>query len=276
MHAVTLLLTLPLLVQEPDSPPATPDVLKKVAVVGASVSAGFGLEREAERSLDLAQVLGAVTRVETTPARSEASNFLFLDPKGSGTEMVDKIVAEEPTLLVATDFLFWFGYGSMNTEKGRLARFEAGLALLDRFPCPIVVGDLPNMSPSLESEAPMLGASQIPDEAVLAKLNARLAAWAAERSRVHVMPLANFVYRVFEGERVELRGNVWEDDIDALMQIDLLHPTLEGTLGMTLLAMDTLVRGHEDVTAEMFRWDISAVREELLPKEDAAPTGGGR
>jgi hypothetical protein len=276
MYARAALLLLALLVQAPApappaAPPATPEVLKRPAVIGASMSAGFGLQREAKRPLDLADVLGEVLLVATEHPLDGASSGLFLDPERISREKVDELLAEEPTVLFGVDFLFWFAYGRKTTEEQHLARFERGLALLDRFPCPLVLGDLPDMSIALDAPVKMISASQVPEKAILARLNARLAEWAAERPRVCLVPLSSFVARVVAGERLELRGNTWEDAVDRLLLRDHLHPTLEGTVGVALLALDALDRARADVTPEMIAWDVQAAVAHLVPAPAPAP-----
>src|SRR5688572_27198831 len=88
--------------------PATPPVLARPAVIGASVSAGFGLQREAGRSLDLSDILAALLAVETEKPLDEASQWFFVDPGSLAEEQVDGVLAEEPSVLFGVDFLFWF------------------------------------------------------------------------------------------------------------------------------------------------------------------------
>ena len=273
MNLRVLLLLTPLVLQ--DSPvsdvPATPAVLTHPATIGASVSVGFGLKAEVGRRVNLAEVLGAVLRVETAPVTDGSEQWLFADPEGIGKKRVEAQVEEEPSVLFAVDFLFWFAYGRRTDVEKHRERFELGLALLDLFECPIVVGDIPDMSAALEAEKPMLMESQVPDESVVTALNARLAAWAKARPRVYVMPLAEFVARLSREEDMVLRGHTWEGSTERFMQADLLHPTLEGTLGIALLAFGALVRGHEDVKEDRILWDPAPSVKVLLEKEKRDP-----
>jgi hypothetical protein len=282
MDSRAALLLLSFLVQAPApappaAPPATPAVLMRPAVIGASVSSGFGLEREAKRSLDLSDVLEELLLVKTEEPLDVASQWVFMDPENTAKEKAGELLAEEPSVLFGLDFLFWFAYGTRTTEELHLARFERGLALLDQFPCPMVIGDLPDMRRALDAPVKMISPEQVPEPAILARLNARLAAWAAERPRVCVVPLASFVDRVVKGERLELHGNVWEHAADRLLQVDHLHPTLEGTVGLALLALDALDRAREDVTPEMIRWDARVALADLAPAPapaaEATPPG---
>lgn len=257
MNLRALLLLTPLVLQ--DAPvsdvPATPAVLTHPATIGASVSVGFGLKAEVGRRVNLAEVLGTVLRVEAAPVTDGSEQWLFADPEGIGKKRIEALAEEEPTVLFAVDFLFWFAYGRRTDLEKHRERFELGLALLDLFECPVVVGDIPDMSTALKAEQPMLMESQVPDESVVTALNVRLAAWAKARPRAYVMPMAEFVARLNREEDLVLRGHTWEGSTERFMQSDLLHPTLEGTVGIALLAFDTLVRGHEDVTEDMVLWD---------------------
>jgi hypothetical protein len=167
--------------------PATPAVLARPAVLGASVSAGFGLQRDAGRPLDLAGVLAELLLVETEEPLDGSSQWLFTDPERMAREKAEALLAREPSVLFAVDFLFWFAYGVKQSEERHLERFEQGLKLLDRFPCPIVVGDVPDMSRAVDAPVKMIRADQVPEPAVIARLNARLHEWAAERPSVCVM-----------------------------------------------------------------------------------------
>jgi hypothetical protein len=243
-----------------------PSILREIAVIGASLSAGFGLARADGEPLGVRDILAKALCVAPVEIRDSASAMFFLDPVRGGAKAVEKLLAQPPTLVVGLDFLFWFAYGAKQTEAQHLARLDQGLALLDRFQCPILVGDLPDVSYALEADIPMLRESQVPTPPVLKALNQRLAEWAKPRPRVVVFPLAEFSARMMSGQKVELRGNTWEDATDRLLQPDLLHPTLEGTIGVVELALDALVRARTGVTSEMVRWDVAALTEELAGK----------
>ena len=49
------------------------------------------------------------------------------------------------SLIVAIDFLFWFGYGAGKDAEGRMASLEQGLDLLEGLMGPILLGDLPDV-----------------------------------------------------------------------------------------------------------------------------------
>jgi hypothetical protein len=242
-----------------------PEILAHPAVIGASLSAGFGLQSKENGPLRFVDVIADLVLVTDEKPFDAASPWLFLDPEKKSLRAVEQTLTREPSLLIGIDFLFWFAYGARTSEELHLERFERGLALLERFPCPILVGDLPDMSGALEAPVKMLTPEQVPDPAVLKVLNARLYAWAKDRPRVTVIPLADFVARTLAGQRVEVRGNVWEEAAERMLQPDRLHPSLEGTVCVALLVLDALERASEDVTPEMILWDAEAALERLRP-----------
>ncbi len=245
---------------------ARPALLERVCVVGASVSDGFGLSADLGVRLQFGDVLAAalagVDEVDTF-----ASTWFFRDPLGTGREQQERALEREPTLLVAVDYLFWFGYG-YQPEDQRAARLERGLELLDAFACPILVGDFPDMSrAALEGTSPLgmplIAPGQVPAEETLVALNERVAAWAAERERVHVVPLARFVAALDAGQALDVRGNeVPAGEAGALLQEDLLHPTLDGALLLAAIALDPLAKSG-GLGADGVVWERAAMRARL-------------
>jgi hypothetical protein len=244
--------------------------LERVAVLGASVSAGFNLEPELDAQIDLSDVLASAMLKGRQPVACAADILLFTDPLGRGPGLIAEVQAARPTSVLAIDFPFWFGYGAIPTEEQRLARFERGLEMLGLLSCPLVVGDLPDVSLALEGEGPlggpMLVPAQIPAPETLQRLNARLREWAAQRGDVVVVPLAAYLEKVHRGTAIQLSGNPMpvEDSVHRLLQADLLHPTVEGSIAVLVLALDSFDRGREDVVREDFEWDFGAIRDRLV------------
>ena len=215
--------------------------LDRVVVIGASVSAGFNLDE------DLARVFDETVLQEHEDIRSKASGFFFLNPTESGAEAIEFALEEEATMVLAVDFLFWFGYGSLNAQGGRLADeserlalLEHGLDLLEELECPLVVGDFPDMS---DAVGKMLYAEQVPKPETLAALNARVAAWASERPSVVLMPFSGLVERLRSDEAFEIGGFSWPaESSDRMLQSDRLHPELEGLAAVAHGIVHRLVR----------------------------------
>jgi len=244
---LAILLHLPLAAATPAQP--VDPALERIAVVGASASAGWGLRGEWGVSLSMEDFVEATLREPAQRVLGLGDGFFFMDPVMKGPKQIEKAAAIEPTLVVALDFLFWFGYGEVPDDY-RLRRLDEGLRELDTFECPILVGDLPDMSPATKGTSPigpLIFPAQIPAPEVLEQLNERIHAWASERERVVLVPLAAFVERTRTARRLELLGNVWEGDLgERFTQADLLHPTIEGTTVMLLLAYEAALRVHPD------------------------------
>src|SRR5690606_36728161 len=99
-----------------DAPPAL------VTVIGASVSSGF---------VDFITGTGTAERNQTVPlwnalqplwgkdvrVRSRSVMQMFEDPLRYGRLQVARAAKDDPALVVAVDFLFWFGYGYVGFEK---------------------------------------------------------------------------------------------------------------------------------------------------------------
>jgi hypothetical protein len=271
-----LLAASPLAARSDDDAARCAPPLERIAVIGASVSLGFEVlpEHGGEARLDV--FLRALLRCRPEAVTLHANAFMFVQLAAVGPRMVREAKATEPTLVVALDFLFWYAYGDRLVEESRLSTFEQGLALLDEFPCPVLIGDVPDMTPALAGESsigPMLLESQVPRPETLQRVNERLRAWAAERPRMIVVPMADFIDRMRAGEPIALRGNHWDaDDVEDFLQPDLLHPTAEGTIALCLLALDRLASAREDVLDSAVLWDGDAVLarvEEALDRMDA-------
>jgi hypothetical protein len=256
-----------LLLALPVSAPTPHAVLGRMAVVGASVSAGFHLDgvETAPLALTLEQALLA----EHEAATSHASTFFFLASTDGRADQVEAALAAEPTLVVALDYLFWFAYGVAASEDARLAEFDEGLAILACVKQPLLVGDIPDVSRA--AEGPMLSRSQVPAPETLVRLNERLAEWAAERPNVMLVPLRGFIDKATRGEAFELRGNRYDADaLDALFQPDQLHASLTGIVGLTLLTLDALERASDDVAAADVRWSAADVLDRVRAARAAA------
>ncbi|MEC7583842.1 MAG: hypothetical protein VYE77_05955, partial [Planctomycetota bacterium] len=208
------------------------------AIIGASLSAGFvdgpltGGDSN-NRTVPLQAVVRGWLRDADaeTKVRSAADLMMFRDPKKKGPQQIERSLAREPDLVLALDFLFWYAYGHMWLEDGteeeaRLARLEQGLADLARFECPLILGDLPDMKGAARR---MIRASQIPSPETLEKLNARIAAWAAERPNVVLFPVRREVSVMKEkGIELPLEGGKFQSPPGSMLQGDRLHPNRLG------------------------------------------------
>lgn len=233
-----------------------PKAIDRISVLGASLSEGYGLEPEIGAPVWLGTLVDVAVLPEHRPARHRSNLLFFVDPRGAATESVQEALADEPTLVVALDFLFWFGYGLVDAPEKRAENFEFGLKQLEAFTCPVLVGDLPDMSSALGGTPQMLQPEQIPARDVLAALNTRLREWAKPRANVVVFGLAELNARLRENREYHVRGNIYfPSELPDLFQSDKLHPTVSGTIAVWLAAADALVTARKDVLASWFVWD---------------------
>jgi hypothetical protein len=232
--------------QAPSVASGEPAKQPRIEILGASVSAGFvdgpltGGSPD-NRSTSLLRVVNAWLDGTDAQVRSGADMFLFKDAEGRAPMQVQRAIAREPDLVLAVDFLFWFGYGYVRTDAAagadaeqaaRLARLQIGLDLLDQVKCPMVVGDLPDVHGAARR---MISPRQIPPVKVLDELDAAVARWAAARPRVHMFPLRKIVAAMKEnGVELPLAHGVLATPPGGLMQGDHLHAT---RLGMAYLGM---------------------------------------
>jgi len=212
-----------------------------IGILGASVSAGFGMflggtedDGPGMVGVRLADVVSAAAPPGAVV--SDWSTWLFFrNPVTIGPQAVERLAERSPDVVLAIDFLFWFAYGATDLEgapiveeRQRHALFERGLELLETFEAPMVVGDLPDMR---GADPRMLAERQIPDPPTLARLNARLRQWAATRESVALLPLETI-------RRTQLAAA--PEVVKRRLQSDRLHPTFEGLVAILAAAAPTL------------------------------------
>ena len=245
-----------------------------IAIIGASVSAGFGNAAELEVRSDVAFGLF----VESTLVGDEAAaprirdfgdSMFFGSPRMNGQAQVTAALAAEPTVVVALDFLFWYAFGRQSRNDPRREKgLEEGLTQLERFDVPVVIGDLPDIVNALDGRGmfgkPLITRRMLPTDDERERMNERLAEWAKERENVKIVPLAMVVEKMQSAGTVALRGVQWSiDTLRDALQEDLLHPTVQGTIWTAMFVADALVRtealAEDDVT-----FDPKAIRRKLL------------
>jgi hypothetical protein len=200
----------------PRPAPALP--LDRIAIVGASVSAGFG-------GAPFGEAFAAAA--PRSQVESFANLMLFRDPIGDSRLQIDRAIAFRPTALFAIDFLFWDVYGSPD-PSWRERALTSALAELDRAYAAgawLVLGDIPYITTAAEW---MLARDHVPDPAALAAFDDRIAAWAASRDRVLLVPFASWTTPLLGNDDVELAPG---EHLPArsLLSIDGLHANPLGT-----------------------------------------------
>ena len=260
------LLTAPLLLsaalQQPIAAPSAPlpggaaaeaeeSLGARVAILGASASAGFVWPLGARPKVPLAEVFEEMLLEEHAPVVSAATENVFLNPKEISRDLWEQARAADPTLVVAVDFLFWYVYGAKDEEDDRLADLEDGLKLLDQLDCRIVVGDVPYMKDAIGG---MLREHQVPRPATLDKANRRIREWVAAHPNVVLVSLGDELARL-EAER--------QDGDPELLQSDRLHPTVYGSAILAARILEAAVERWPDVSADQFMLDPMIAAEVL-------------
>jgi hypothetical protein len=252
--------------------PSRPRLLERVVAVGASLTHGFGSH------LPPSQVLDEAIRVKHEPVLNVSHKLQFLAAPSLGEDQIDQCLDHRPTLVLAVDFLFWYGYGFAFRNKTELDRrmktLRLGLEQLDRLRCPVVVGDLPDMRGASKR---MLHPAQIPSPHVLEALNQELRAWADKKKNVLLIPLAAWVKTLKAGKWTvpgSPDGKHPETvlTVKVALQWDRLHPTRIGVIVLTERIIQA-VKKRFGPAADGLAFDLwSAVEQELGKK---GPRGRG-
>ncbi len=252
----------------PEATP-TPDPLARIAIIGASASAGWGVVIDDvpsnnptpihHKHVDLAEVLPIVLTGAKPHMSRHVGVFFFANPRKVGRIEMDAALAADPTLIVAVDFLFWYAYGD-RPDSARMSMLTRGLRELERFEGPMLVGDIPDVSDAADVKPiALISKRQVPSPETLLALNARIRAWADEQPDVHVIPLADTVDQWRAGTPPNLNGHAWPADC-RFIQFDRLHPTAEGLVATAELVAES-IRSH--VTPVEVQADPAVVLENL-------------
>ena len=235
---------------------------ERVVIIGASASSGFVLsEPFGGTNTDkcrLSHYLDAAITAPHQPLKNLASPLLFLSPEAIATQEIEACTHRQPSLVVAVDFLFWFCYGEGETDADRAGRFEYGLKLLERIPCQLLVGDIPDAS--IATNSGIISISQVPSESARQSANQRLREWAAKRPDVTVVPLDQFMAAVKANTAIQGRHiSVPAGKTYSLLQSDRLHPNPQGAATLALGILDAFSARHAELAGEAVSWDFEAV-----------------
>jgi hypothetical protein len=255
----------------PAVPAPTPDagVLERMVVLGSSASAGF----RTPATLNL--LIEPMITAEHEPVQSAASSLFFLAPEKTGESLAVSAADHDPTLVIALDYLFWFGYGEVRSENARLELLELGLGKLERFDCPVIVSPYPVVTKAIGK---ILSPAQVPAAATLERLDARVEQWVAENPNVYIVSVPEIYAQLQQNPPSEIAGQEWPRESGAkLMQSDFLHPTIEGMVAVSALVLQDLVR-QGLIPADSVELDMAACLAEAsgvpqpTPEEvDSAP-----
>ncbi len=248
--------------------------LSRPVIVGASASAGYGCDTLGADGksylVDLEAVYEAsVPGWHSTPVLLADASFLSR-VREAQVQQVDGALRERASVLVALDYLFWSVYqhrdDAMSPEQVRRDReemLEAALVQLDRFPGPIILGDIPDMRGAVGR---MLAARNVPPPEQLAAFNQRIRAWAAGRpsqGAVVVCPVSTFVESINAGGAVATSFETLPPDAAAgLLQADRLHPT---ALGQAILLREGFagLQARGVIPEGSFRTDLDDISSRL-------------
>jgi len=224
--------------------PETPEVpepsarLDRVVVVGASVSNGFG------SGLPFSTLLDVAIRPKHTPVENACRGIQ--NPAVFGEMQLARALTHRPTLVIAVDFLFWFAHRTASHGEDelelRLESLRAGLELLERFSCPLVIGDIPDMR---TADSKRLIPALIPTPEVRDALNTELRRWSRGK-KVLVVPLAEWVAVLQRGEWIieaSADGAHEEKILTAkeALQGDRLHPEPIGAIVLMHRILEAMV-----------------------------------
>jgi len=260
-----------------EAPPAANPLWRKMVMIGASVSAGFTVNEPLGGTntiqLRLSRHVDAALVATHPPVLNLASAFFFLQPEASGRAQMTRALKEEPSVLLGVDFLFWFCYGQGTNDLERLLRFDQGLKLLEPVTCPLVLGDLPDVSSSVNK---MLRPDQIPSPAALAAANAKLKLWVKDRPHVRLLPLSDLVAVAMRNGAYSIHGvNLPAGRTRSLLQDDNLHPSAVGSAVIALTIFDVLRQQYNFDEAEV-RWNPTAIVEGVLASGQLVPVAPGQ
>lgn len=215
---------------------------ERTAVVGASLSAGFG-------GLPLNSAIDKAIEGEHEMI-SLADLLFYKDAWGTGRNSIDKVLAADATMVFALDILFWYAYTSGSLEQ-RVSSLEVGLRELERVDVPLILGDIPDMR---TGQPWMLPPSVIPPPDQLRVLNERVQAWAHSRLNVHVVPLAEWSAVLASDGTIEVEAGQEPVPAKSLVNFDGLHPNAKGVRYMLLRVDAGLELGFPGTPAEALRF----------------------
>ena len=259
--------------------------LSRIAVIGASMSDGFGVRvsttladgKKISEGVNLAELVKVACKDPSVVVVSYTSSMYFMNPartaKSSATRACGDNAQEMPTCVLAVDWLFWNGYGVSNVRGEKLSGDTERMELLDNaLAClepmcaaniPIVLGDFPDMHSAIGGG--MISAPMVPSVECLAALNARVAQWALTKKNVCVVSLSKLTQDLLQKKSIHAAGREWDaQTLGPLLQKDRLHPTFAGTVTVLAAALDALDTKTDNAARKGFEIDPAVLRERFV------------
>ena len=269
--------------------------LARIAVIGASMSDGFGVRvsttlpdgKKISEGVNLSELVKVACKDPTVVVSNYTSSMYFMNPartaKSSATRALGDNAQEMPTCVLAVDWLFWNGYGVSNVRGEKLSGDTERMELLDNaLAClepmcaaniPIVLGDFPDMHSAIGGG--MISAPMVPSVECLAALNARVVQWALTKKNVCVVSLSKLTQDLLQKKSIHAAGRDWDaQTLGPLLQKDRLHPTFAGTVTVLAATLDALDTKTNKGALVNFEIDPVVLRERFVTqlKDSAAKT----
>lgn len=218
------------------------EILARPVIIGASVSDGYDhLERlggPKSDALALDLYLKKSIKSPATKFSNYSNRFCFVYPIGISHKQVADALESRPTVIIAVDQLFWQLYGNFPSPEQRLITFKAALTKLDPITCPLVIGNIPDASHSINK---MLAPSQIPNIQIINKANQLLTAWVAKRKQTAIIDLARFMELCVSNKEIKLKHITYPPGTTKqFLQTDMLHLTPVGATAISYAVLEAL------------------------------------
>ena len=269
--------------------------LARIAVIGASMSDGFGVRvsttlpdgKKISEGVNLSELMKVACKDPTVVVSNYTTSMYFMNPartaKSSAARACGDNAQEMPTCVLAVDWLFWNGYGVSNMKGEKLSSDTERMELLDNaLAClepmcaaniPIVLGDFPDMHSAIGGG--MISAPMVPSVECLAALNARVVQWALTKKNVCVVSLSKLTQDLLQKKSIHAAGRDWDaQTLGPLLQKDRLHPTFAGTVTVLAATLDALDTKTNKGALVNFEIDPVVLRERFVTqlKDSAAKT----
>ncbi len=225
--------------------------LDRVAVVGASVTAGWGVQTPPIKGdfggypMNLKHIVDAMILTPHEEVAYFGESLFFTQPVVYGKELIEEITTYEPTLIIAVDFLFWYAYGNVGIEgeEDRIKKFNEGLSCLENVKSDLLIGNIPDVHKAIGR---VLSASHVPTVETIQKMNRMLNSWVLLHQNVTVLDVYTLYGALLDDAAIKTDTFTWPaGSKEKLLQSDSLHMTLEGTVAASLVVADAI--GLEEI-----------------------------